>query len=205
MVKGKWLWYALYQYWNYCRLCGFQHYSQPLSFIWCIPWAAWSPSQQVKDTKEATAFSSPLHVLQQMELTHGVNNRHHSRSGRPWWKLNVRYLLEQIKQCPRDCTRHFFNPFNSATTLAVLHHHHVNTSTGCSDNPMLFVLWLLFHSSRHGQTCKAPFFSLLFHIVIAESFSITTHHVWLVVPAFYETGTHHKSHNKPGYVREGQY
>lgn len=154
----------------------------------------------MKDTKEAIASSSPLHVLQQMELTHGVNNRRHSRSGRPWWKLSVRYLLEQIKQCPRDCTRHFFNPFNSATTFAVVHHHHVNTSTGCSDNPMCFLLWLLFQSSRHGQTCKAPFFSLLFHIVIAESVSITTHHVWLVEPAFYKTGTHHTSHNKHGSV-----
>lgn len=55
--------------------------------------------------KGATATSSPSHVLQQMELTPpAANNSHHCSSGRPWWKLSVRYLLERIKQWPKDCT-----------------------------------------------------------------------------------------------------
>ncbi len=48
---------------------GYQHYLRPLYLICSIPWPALDSSVNVRDTEEAMAISSPLHVLQRMELT----------------------------------------------------------------------------------------------------------------------------------------
>lgn len=96
---------------------GYQRYLQPLSVLCSIPRAVLGSGVRVRDTDEVTATSSPSHVLQQMELTPSADNSRHSISGRPCWKLSVRYLLERIKQWPKDCSGYFFNPCNSATVL----------------------------------------------------------------------------------------
>lgn len=141
-------------YTTHCISCPFchriyQHNVQPLSLIRSIPQAELYSGVKVRDTEEAMAPSSPLHVLQQMELTPGADNSRHCSSGRPRWKLSVRYLLERIKQWPEDCTGYFFNPCNSASVSLSF-----TLTQAVWTSHWVFLLVCFFHGSRHDQKCN---------------------------------------------------